>query len=54
MVDRGLVEPSKAWGLFERIEPQLYKYPRIDPVSLRKAVEVALRPEREQGRGGPE
>ncbi len=53
MLDRGLVEPSKAWELFRRIEPQLYKYSRIDPDSFRRAVEAALGPEMAQGRGGP-
>ena len=54
MVARGLVEPATAWELFGRIEPQLYRYTRIDPDSFRKAVEAALGAEPKRGRGAPE
>jgi hypothetical protein len=39
MILRGLVEPSRLLELFSRVEDQLYKYPAIDPKSLRQAVE---------------
>ena len=39
---RGLVEPTRLRELFELIEPQLYRYPAVDPPSFRRAVERAL------------
>lgn len=39
MLDRGLVEPQELLRRFEEIEPGLYRYPAVDPVSFRKAVE---------------
>lgn len=39
MIDSGLVDPAEARAQFEVIEPQLYRFPAIDPVSFRKAVE---------------
>jgi hypothetical protein len=39
MIDRGLIEPSRLLDLFSRVEDKLYKYPAIDPKSLRQAVE---------------
>ncbi|HSD45627.1 MAG TPA: DUF6036 family nucleotidyltransferase, partial [Pyrinomonadaceae bacterium] len=39
MIDRGLVEPSRLLELFSRVEDKLYKYPAIDPQTLRQAVE---------------
>lgn len=44
MLVRGLVEPARARELFERIEPDLYRYPAIDPRSFRRAVERAFGP----------
>jgi hypothetical protein len=38
LIARGLTDPKKALELFERIEPDLYRYPAIDPASFRKAV----------------
>lgn len=38
MVQRGLVEPSKALELFERIVPELNRFPAIDPAAFRSAV----------------
>lgn len=46
MIDRRLVEPQRAWSLFRQIESRLYRYPNIDPESLKGAVEAALGPER--------
>ena len=31
MIERGLVEPARLVALFEAIEPQLYRYPAIQP-----------------------
>jgi hypothetical protein len=42
MLDRGLIEPSTALDLFKRIEPELYRYPAIDPTSFHERVERAL------------
>lgn len=39
MIDSGQVEPAKLGELFEAIEPKLYRFPAIDPTSLRTAVE---------------
>lgn len=39
MVRDGLVEPDRLLTLFEEAEPQLYRYPAIEPRSLRAAVE---------------
>jgi len=38
MFDQGLIEKSKLLSLFREIEPQLIKYPAIDPKSFKKAV----------------
>lgn len=39
MADRGLITPPKLVAYFELIEPQLFRYPAIDPASFRRAVE---------------
>lgn len=39
MIASGLVNPSEAIVQFEAIEPDLYRFPAIDPVSFRQAVE---------------
>jgi hypothetical protein len=39
MVQSGLVTPGHALAYFERIEPQLYRYPAVDSASFRRAVE---------------
>lgn len=38
MVARGLVEPRRALEYFARIEPELYRFPAIDPPAFRAAV----------------
>jgi hypothetical protein len=43
MSQRGLVTPSQLLAYFERVEPELYRYPAIDPPSFRRAVEEAVR-----------
>jgi hypothetical protein len=42
MLERKIVEPSRALEYFTRIEPQLYRFPAIDPPSFRRAVEEAF------------
>lgn len=38
MIANGLVDPAEALRQFELIEPDLYRFPAIDPGSFRKAV----------------
>jgi len=42
MIDRGLIERTELRRRFKQIEPQLYRYPAIDPKAFRKALERAL------------
>ena len=42
MIDAGLIVPANVWTLFGRIEPELYRYPAIDPAEFRKAVVETL------------
>jgi hypothetical protein len=39
MIAAGLVNPAEALVQFEAIEPELYRFPAIDPVTFRRAVE---------------
>jgi hypothetical protein len=39
MLRRGLVAPSRLMAYFEAVEPYLFRYPAVDPVSLRTHVE---------------
>lgn len=39
MLDRGLVSSADLHRMFAQIEPELYRYPAIDPPSFRRAVE---------------
>ncbi|HET6684707.1 MAG TPA: DUF6036 family nucleotidyltransferase [Gaiella sp.] len=41
MRSRGLIEPERLRELFAEIEPELYRYPAIDPPSFRRRVEAA-------------
>ena len=43
MTDRGLVDPTSALAYFEEIEPELFRFPAIDPRAFRRRVEEALR-----------
>jgi uncharacterized nucleotidyltransferase DUF6036 len=43
MLNRGLVDPERLGQFFEAIEPQLYRYPAIDPAAFRRKVQDALR-----------
>jgi hypothetical protein len=38
MIESGLVKPERLRELFLTIEPELYRYPAIDPASFREAV----------------
>jgi hypothetical protein len=42
MVDRGLVEVDRLRSAFDEIEPQLYRFPAIDPADYRRRVEDFL------------
>ncbi len=39
MIERGLVDPHELRRRFEEIEPHLYRFPAIDPVAFRRALE---------------
>lgn len=41
--DHDVVVPERALEYFERIEPELYRYPAIHGPSFRRAVEQAFR-----------
>jgi hypothetical protein len=43
LVERRLVEPGRARSYFDAIEPNLYRFPAIDPRAFRMRVEEALR-----------
>lgn len=43
MVDSGQVEPAKLRELFEAVEPELFRFPAVNPASLRSAV-ASLQP----------
>jgi len=42
MLERGLVLPARLRELHAAIEPELYRFPAVDPPTLRVALEVAL------------
>jgi hypothetical protein len=42
MMSSGLVEPATLLSLFEQIEPELLRYPAIDPADFRRAVETTI------------
>jgi len=43
MIDRGLIDRDELRQRFGQIEPQLYRYPAIDPKAFRRALEEALK-----------
>jgi len=45
MLQRELIDAEEVLRYFEAIEPELYRYPAIDPASFRRAVEASLRTE---------
>jgi hypothetical protein len=44
MLARGLVDPDMLLELFARIEPELFRFPAIDPTSFRSRVEEVAQP----------
>jgi hypothetical protein len=42
MITRGLVDPARLRELYDRIEPELYRYPAIEPPAFRRKVDRAL------------
>jgi hypothetical protein len=42
LIDRGLVEAGQLRAAFDEIEPQLYRFPAIDPADFRRRVEEFL------------
>jgi hypothetical protein len=42
MIVRGLVDPSRLQELYRAIEPELYRYPAIDPDAFRRKLDEAL------------
>ena len=44
MLDTGLVERERLVQLFESIVPQLYRFPAVNPESLRNALDRAIAP----------
>jgi hypothetical protein len=45
MVAHGLIDAARVRDQFSRIEPDLYRFPAIDPSSFRRAVDAAFPPE---------
>lgn len=42
MFDQGLIDPSRLRELYETVEPQLHRYPHIDPRAFRRKLDDAL------------
>jgi hypothetical protein len=42
MLSHGLIDRVKTLAYFDRIQPELYRFPAIDPPTFRRAVEQAL------------
>ena len=42
MVERGLISGPEVHAMFARMEPELYRFPAIDPPSFRRAVEAVF------------
>jgi len=42
MLRRAMVDEPRALEYFHSIEPQLYRYPAVDPAAFRRAVEMAF------------
>lgn len=42
LLARGLVDSARLLDYFAAIEPELYRFPAIDPASFRRAVEAAV------------
>jgi uncharacterized nucleotidyltransferase DUF6036 len=44
MVDRGLINGAQVRAMFSRMEPELFRFPAIDPPSFRRAVDELFPP----------
>ncbi|HUB36341.1 MAG TPA: DUF6036 family nucleotidyltransferase [Solirubrobacteraceae bacterium] len=44
MIERDLVEPVRLRELYEAIEPELYRYPAIDPAVFKRQLDAVLEP----------
>lgn len=44
MLERGLIEGAETLATFDQIEPELFRFPAIDPASFRRRVEDAFKP----------
>jgi len=42
MLERGLIDRERAWRYYAEIEPELFRFPAIDPRAFRRRVEAAL------------
>jgi len=42
MIERGLVDPGRLLAYFDQIEPELHRFPAVDPRSFRRHVEEAV------------
>jgi hypothetical protein len=42
MLERGLISESEVRKQFAHIEPELYRYPAVDPATFRQAVDSAF------------
>jgi hypothetical protein len=42
MIAQGLVDPVRLRGYYEKIEPELYRYPAIDPAAFRRKIEAVI------------
>lgn len=43
MFENGLIEPERLQDLFAEIEPELFRYPAVNPGAFREAVEELVR-----------
>jgi hypothetical protein len=42
MLERGLIERGEVRSRFAEIEPELYRFPAVDPADFRRSVEEFL------------
>ena len=42
MIERGLVDPDRMLEYFNEIEPELYRFPAVDPAAFRRQIEDAV------------
>jgi hypothetical protein len=45
LIERELVDPAQAISYFEEIEPELYRFPALDPHGFRRRVEEVMGPD---------